>query len=182
MEILALDPGTVTGAAWEGGSIRIDLAPVKASVKKNREAEPEYSRCGKIVQALGKLTETWRPEIVVVEGAAAFQRGKAAVRVSHELRGAVKAWCWTNKVRYEEVQPGDLKRFITGRTDSDKATMVAEAKRLYGYIGDDDNVADAMHLLAWGKKFLHNGQSGGPQNDFGRARIVNSGRGVSTVE
>ena len=91
---------------------------------------------------------------VVCEGAASFQRGKAAVRVSHELRGAVKVACWESDARYVEVQPGDLKRFATGSSVADKPQMVAAARQMCGYTGDSDDEADAILLLAWAKAYV----------------------------
>lgn len=154
--MVAIDPGTITGFCTADRYGTFDLSPAKKSVKKNRLAEPEFARCGKLFQL---LTENFAPSLppnspVIVEGAAAFQRGKAAVRVSHELRGVVKAWCWAHGQVYVEVQPNDLKRYVTGRCDADKAIMVVKARELYGYLGDSDDEADAIHLYHWGVRFL----------------------------
>lgn len=153
--IIALDPGTSTGFACSNGCHGVrDLAPLKAAPKKKREAEPEYARCGKLWALLHELVVL--PPItpsttVVCEGAFGFMKGKNAVRVSNEIRGVVKAWAWTFGAAYVEVQPTDLQRFVTGRGQVPKEEMLRLAQERYGYAGEDDNVGDALHLLAWAK-------------------------------
>jgi len=170
--IIAIDPGTVTGYACSSGQHGAwDLTPAKARKRPPTEAEPEHARVGKLFArvsvAIGSYLFPFAPTtaqrvVVVCEGAAAFQRGKAAVRVSHELRGAVKAAVWhqasllddESRVSYLEIQPQDLKRFATGKANADKPEMVAAARRMCGYQGEDDNVADALLLLEWARKHV----------------------------
>ena len=40
-----------------------------------------------------------------------------------------------------------LEYFATGKGNARKPLMIANAKSLYGYDGEDDNIADALHLL-----------------------------------
>ena len=99
------------------------------------------------------LTISELPDIVLVcEGAASFQRGKAAVRVSHELRGAVQTWCWVNGATYVEIEPADLKKFATGKGNATKDDMLAVARKLYKPDCESDDEADALHLLAWAEQ------------------------------
>lgn len=184
--IIAIDPGTRSGwATSDGRSGSIDLSPAKARAGKPGrpavlakkdgrvlkpavaevpavEAEPEHARCGKMFALVERL---WReaPDYptVVVEGAAAFQRGKAAVRVSHELRGAIKVTCWHEGMPYVEVQPMDLKRHATGRFNADKTDMLAAARAKLGYAGDDEDVADALWVLDWARQFVLPAQASG---------------------
>lgn len=177
-ELICIDPGTITGFATSLGRVgTIDLTPLRAlkgspakpaKIAKRdgrilrpavpavepRAAEPENSRCGKLYQALDREFpgHCWRA--VVCEGATAFQRGKAAVRVSHELRGVVKAWCWINHIEYVEVQPMDLKRYSCGKFDAGKDEMIEAARARLGYAGSSDDEADALWLLEWADEFV----------------------------
>lgn len=198
--MLALDPGTHTGFATPDRHGTFDLTPLHAMKGKpgrpakiskrdgriispevppipGRIAEPEFARCGKLYTLLDtNFGSMPSGEPVVVEGAASFQRGKAAVRVSHELRGVVKAWCHRAGFIYVEIQPHDLKRFVTGRGDADKNMMIARARELYGYEGDDDDEADAIHLLHWGLTHLKATESQSPQTSSqGGAQLSLSG-------
>ena len=154
--VIAIDPGTVTGWATENGVGVEDLTPKAAAPTKGRVKEPEYSRCGKLWHLLVTLRSCDRDTdaVVVCEGARGFMKGKDAVRVSNELRGVVKAFCHSHGLQYVEVQPQDLQRFVTGRCQVPKEEMLGLAKERYGYTGDDDNAADALHLLAWARKHL----------------------------
>lgn len=156
--------------SWEHGTW--DLSPAKArkgkparpATKKRTaveavpavEAEPEEARCGKLWGALNVARDVvdWKRDgevTVVCEGAIAFARGKAAVRVSNELRGVVKAFCWQHGWRYVQVEPGDLKRFATGRSNAEKPAMIASACARFGYKGQSDDEADALWLLEWAR-------------------------------
>ena len=161
LNVIALDPGTVTGWATENASGFQDLTPKPAAPTKGREKEPEYSRCGKLWAILRNITDRMPSNgqggVVVCEGARGFMKGKDAVRVSNELRGVVKAFCYWYGLRYVEVQPQDLQRFVTGRCQVPKEEMLRLAQERYGYTGDDDNAADALHLLAWARKYLNVG-------------------------
>lgn len=155
---IALDPATSTGYASDLGSGTWDLTPAKASPKKGRLAEPEYARPGKLEANLDQLVKDilgnpgWSRKVVVIcEGAAAFSRGKAAVRVGHELRGVIKSWCWRNAFTYVEIQPGDLQEFVGGRRSVPKDEMLRIAQQRYKPECTSDDEADALHLLAWGK-------------------------------
>lgn len=154
MKILAIDPGTITGWADSTGAHgTFDLTPRKAKpATKRRPAilpDPQERRPGRLFMFVHERAAG--VDVVVCEGAVGYQRGKAAVRVSHELRGVVQAACWGSHTRYVEVQPPDLKRFATGSSVADKDQMIAAARARLGYTGDDDNEADALWLLAWAR-------------------------------
>lgn len=160
MIVITIDPGTLTGWTCGGGSGMEDLTPAKAAPTKGRVAEPEYARCGKLAALLhrlgciGTVPTHLRVAYVVCEGAAGFTKGKHAVRVSNELRGVVKAWCWRNNVAYIEIAPTDLQRFATGRGQVPKDEMLALARSRLNYPGTDDNEADAWWLREWARMHL----------------------------
>lgn len=157
---VGIDPATSTGYATPLGSGTWSLQACTESKKLKRAAEPKYCRPGKLFQRLDELQHEILeslpplvvPDIVLVcEGAASFQRGKAAVRVSHELRGAVQTWCWVRGHTYVEIEPADLKKFATGKGNATKDDMLAVARKHYKEDCETDDEADALHLLAWAK-------------------------------
>lgn len=166
--ILALDPGTKTGwATSDGKSGSKDLTPNKAKKRPPTPAEPESSRCYRAYSLVRRIVldsglsveeayeKGWH---MAVEGAASFQRGKSAVRVGHELRGALKVACHFYGGTYVEVQPGDLKRFATGSAVADKPAMLKAARDRLGYEGEDEDEADALWVLAWAKEYVCGGK------------------------
>jgi len=165
MIIIAIDPGTLTGlAVGPVGDVpvvhTVDFTPRTATkgrkATKNspaipgRTAEQRHIRYGKLWTYLQSLVGAARigDEVrIVCEDAAGFMRGKAAIEVSNKFRGVVEAFAAVHDIPYESVQPNDLKRFATGKAVAEKFLMIAVAKKKYGYLGDDDNEADA--LLLW---------------------------------
>jgi hypothetical protein len=58
------------------------------------------------------------------------------------------AWAEANRVPYQGVPVGTIKRHIAGRGNADKQAVIAAVKAL-GFSPADDNEADALALLHW---------------------------------
>ena len=58
------------------------------------------------------------------------------------------AWAEANKIPYQGVPVGTIKRHIAGKGNADKAAVIAAVKAL-GFQPADDNEADAIAMLLW---------------------------------
>jgi crossover junction endodeoxyribonuclease RuvC len=58
------------------------------------------------------------------------------------------AWAEANRIPYQGVPVGTIKRHVTGKGNADKAAVIEAARRL-GFSPADDNEADALALLHW---------------------------------
>ena len=58
------------------------------------------------------------------------------------------AWAEANKIPYQGVPVGTIKRHIAGKGNADKAAVIDAVSRL-GFQPADDNEADALALLNW---------------------------------
>ena len=58
------------------------------------------------------------------------------------------AWCEMNRIPYQGVPVGTIKRHIAGKGNADKAAVIEAVRRL-GFAPVDDNEADALALLHW---------------------------------
>ena len=58
------------------------------------------------------------------------------------------AWAEANKIPYQGVPVGTIKRHIAGKGNADKAAVIAAVRKL-GFAPADDNEADALALLDW---------------------------------
>jgi hypothetical protein len=58
------------------------------------------------------------------------------------------AWAEANRIPYQGVPVGTIKRHITGRGNADKQAVIEAIRRL-GFDPADDNEADALALLHW---------------------------------
>ena len=74
--------------------------------------------------------------------------GTDASHVYGGFLGTLTRWCEQHELPYQGVPVGTIKRFVTGKGNADKATMIA-AMRARGFAPADDNEADALALLLW---------------------------------
>ena len=58
------------------------------------------------------------------------------------------AWAEANRIPYQGVPVGTIKRHIAGKGNADKQAVIAAVRRL-GYSPADDNEADALAILHW---------------------------------
>jgi Holliday junction resolvasome RuvABC endonuclease subunit len=69
-----------------------------------------------------------------------------AVIVQSELHGVLKLFCEENKIDYRSFSPPEIKKFATGKGNANKDKMIEAARSKHGYLGNDDNTADAIHI------------------------------------
>lgn len=146
--IIAIDPGTKAGVTLtDGYTFKTMLWNLATKPKtKKRPAEPKHFRLVKLWKFL--VIEMDRFDTIVYEGAAGFMRGKAAVEVSHKLRGVIELFAGVHGCRLVMIEPNDLKQFALGKRSGGKDEMVQAANRL-GYEGDNDDEADSYLIAKW---------------------------------
>jgi hypothetical protein len=74
--------------------------------------------------------------------------GTDAAHLYGGFLATLTAWCEQNRIPYEGVPVGTIKRHVTGKGNADK-TAVIEAIRARGFKPADDNEADALAILLW---------------------------------
>ena len=84
--------------------------------------------------------------------------GRGAVETAMdlaELRGVLLYGLWKYRIPVVLVHPSTLKVYGTGNGKADKARMLASARGRYGHLTpiDDDNQADAAHLMNMGTDY-----------------------------
>ena len=80
---------------------------------------------------------------------AAWKSRVARTAVGVGLSTEIFAFAALHKIEHMPVHTGTLKLFATGKGNASKAAMVQAAKDR-GYNPQDDNEADACHLLDYG--------------------------------
>lgn len=77
-------------------------------------------------------------------------RGVDAAHVYGGLQAVLTEECELQEIPYESVPVGTLKKFATGKGNSNKEAMIEAAQRLWPHIEIvDDNQADAMLLARY---------------------------------
>lgn len=86
-------------------------------------------------------------DVLVIEGYSFGSQGRAVFDTA-ELGGIVRWALWSKGIPFVEVPPSNLKLFATGKGNSKKDLVLAEAVRRLNYGGSDHNEADALWLRA----------------------------------
>jgi hypothetical protein len=143
--ILALDLGQRTG--W---AVRNRDGAIASGVQEFRPGRFEgggmiwlrfRAWLQEIDQTAGKVG------VVVFEEVVAH-RGVAAAHCYAGYLAHLAAWAEANRIPYQGVPVGTIKRHIAGKGNADKAAVIAAVQAL-GFNPVDDNEADALALLHW---------------------------------
>jgi len=74
--------------------------------------------------------------------------GTDAAHLYGGFLATLTAWCEQNKIPYQGVPVGTIKRHVAGKGNADKSAVI-EAIRARGFKPADDNEADAIAILLW---------------------------------
>ena len=149
--VLALDLGTTTGWALSLPDRSVTHGYVSFKPQRFEGGGMRYLR---FRRWLDELLATTAPK-----GAASgldavyFEevRRHLGVDAAHAYGGflaTLTSWCEHQKIPYQGVPVGTIKRHVTGKGNAGKTEMVS-AIRARGYMVADDNEADALAVLDW---------------------------------
>lgn len=143
MNILAIDPGTHCGYAisvFESGVWDLSVG----------RHEGGGMRFVKLRNYLKKISEG--VELVVYEEVRGH-KGVDAAQVYGGIVAILQEHCEEADIPYQGVPVGTIKKFATGKGNSNKEVMLAAARARWPEANIlDDNRADALFLLAWAKQ------------------------------
>ncbi|HQT03380.1 MAG TPA: hypothetical protein PLU46_00170 [Thiotrichales bacterium] len=142
--ILALDLGTTTGwALTQNGQIHSGSQSFKP-----QRFDGGGMRYLRFQRWLNELNQVENPIAMVV-----FEEVRRHVSTdsAHAYGGfmaTLTSWCEAQKIPYQGVPVGTIKKHATGKGNASKEEMIAAA-RAKGFNPSDDNQADALALLDW---------------------------------
>lgn len=141
MRILAIDPGTHCGIAWT------DDKKVHAHLVSCLDLTPKRHEGGgmRFLRFRDQLIAI-NPDVVYYEEVAAH-KGTAAAHIYGGLVATIQTFCEERSIPYAGIPVGTIKKFATGKGNANKEAMIEAARAKYGYEGNNDNEADALHLL-----------------------------------
>lgn len=140
--ILALDLGTTTGYAFRSASGAIISGVWNL---KPRRFDGGGMRFLRFEQYLSEFHKASSIETIFFEEVRRHA-GTDAAHVYGGLMGQLTAWGEKNRVPYEGVSVGEIKKFWTGKGNADKAMMIEQAI-FRGFMPASDDEADALALL-----------------------------------
>jgi len=143
--MLALDLGTTTGWALQGGDDFISSGTASFKHTRYDGGGMRYLRFRRWLEQLD--IDAGPIETIHFEEVRRHV-GTDAAHVYGGLLAVLTAWCEEHLVAYQGVPVGTIKQFITGRGNADKAAVIA-AVQAKGFAPADDNEADAIAILLW---------------------------------
>jgi Holliday junction resolvasome RuvABC endonuclease subunit len=111
----------------------------------------------KLIRLKAKLQEIHKVEkldVIIYERPA----GQHVASVMHQSKmiAIIEKFCEEVGINYRAYSAKEIKKFATDNGNCGKQAMVDAAKTKYGYTGEDDNIADAMHMLGLFNSELNN--------------------------
>jgi len=151
---LALDMATTTGwAQLRDGVVscgRITFARRPAT--KSRDQDHEGKRMLDFEKWLHGVLRDLQPATIYYEEAVTNRPNTA--RVLYGFRAVMMSRSAHYQIPAVGCHIGTVKKFATGRGDATKPEMERAAKILYPHLDIvDDNVADALHVLRYGREY-----------------------------
>jgi Holliday junction resolvasome RuvABC endonuclease subunit len=145
IKILALDMATKLG--W---ATNVQL-PVSSGVEVFdvcRGASPG-ARYFKFVKWLQNQIAAIQPDLVVYEQAS--QRGGPATEILVGFTTHLQSVCYMKKIEHVAIRADHIKIFATGKGKAEKDEMMKACAAKLGIMPIDDNHADALWILEFGK-------------------------------
>lgn len=136
--ILSIDPATLCGWAISN--------EIYGTWQLKLKADESWGM--KLIRFKSKLTEildAYPINLISYERPAG--RNTRAIITQSKIIGIIESICEENGIDYRAYSAGEIKKYATGKGNSGKPLMISSAKEKYGYDGNDDNEADALHLL-----------------------------------
>ena len=145
--LLCLDLGTTTGWALHMPPHRIISGSQSFKPQRFEGGGMRYLRFEHWLGEVSSLTGYLSGKLDAVH----FEevRRHCGVDAAHAYGGFLAhltAWCERQKIPYQGIPVGTIKKFITGKGNASKDQVIAAVKAL-GHSPTDDNEADALALL-----------------------------------
>lgn len=149
MIILGLDLGNTTG--W---SLYNDGVILSGTFENSRSAQARFEGGGmRYVRFLDNLKKMPRPDRIAVEEVRSHKRAGqrsenvTAAQVYGGYLATLSQWCDIEKIPFEGIAVGVIKKRATGKGNSNKELVIAATKTLSPKAITDDNEADAFWLM-----------------------------------
>ena len=110
----------------------------------------------KMIRFKSKLKEVIGLEeinIVVYERVAG--QHKNSIIHAAKMVAIIETYCEEMGIAYRAYSAGEIKKFATGNGNANKQKMIDAAREKYGYSGNNDNEADAIHIYHLAKQDLN---------------------------
>jgi crossover junction endodeoxyribonuclease RuvC len=164
MRVLGLDVSTKMG--W----VLMEDEQVLGQGQIEFKKASGMDRIFKFSDWLDNILTSFQPELVMIEGYAHVFTGSFIVSV--EIGTAIRMTCHAHNIKWEEVSPTSLKKFVTGKGKAQKDEMMLGVYKRWGFDPETNNIADAYGLARVGLAYLG---LGGPVTEFQKEVLTTIG-------
>lgn len=145
MKILAIDQASNCG--WCCGQ---DLYGVWDL--NTRKDESSGMKMIRFRSKLKEVVDSQEIQLIVYERVSGFH--KNAIIHASKMVAIIETFCEERGIAYKAYSAAEIKKFATGKGNAKKEAMIKAAKDKFGYTGNDDNEADAIHIYHLTKQQL----------------------------
>lgn len=142
VNIAAFDQATKCGVAFQTteGDYQVELWDLKINSKQS-----QGMKWIMFESRLKKFLKKYDIKVLAYE----LPSGRNINPIIHssKLIGVIEKTCVEMEIEYLELAAGEIKKFATGNGNASKDLMIESANSLWDYEGEDDNEADAIHIL-----------------------------------
>ena len=149
--VLALDLGTTTGWALRLPDGSVTHGFVSFKPQRFEGGGMRYLRFRRWLDEMQELTNAESQQGGLASIYFEEVRRHLGVDAAHAYGGflaTLTSWCEHQKIPYQGVPVGTIKRHATGKGNAGKAEVI-EAMKARGFVVSDDNEADALAILGW---------------------------------
>jgi crossover junction endodeoxyribonuclease RuvC len=139
VRFIGIDPSTKTGVVILN---EYGVPVVQEEIKPKRSSDPH--RFLDIAQEIMKLL-VWRDEPICIEGFSYGSKGKG-VSTQYGVGWLIRSELIRNGFTYQEVSPGGLKKFASGKGNTKKDELAVHIYKRWGFESKSDNIRDAYVL------------------------------------
>lgn len=147
LRVMGVDPSTKTGIAFVDGS---------KSVVHTEEIEFKklagFERVSSIVARVIELKDEYKPDLIIIEEMFVGHTSSAIPLI--QIGSILRYFLWQEGIRYLDVPPTVLKKFVTGKGNSKKEEVMMHVLKQWGHESKTNNTADAVGLAMVGLSVL----------------------------
>jgi crossover junction endodeoxyribonuclease RuvC len=145
MRVLGIDIATHTGMVLlEGDEHRAKSIDVKT--------QKGYGRLQSIAKEVGRTLDLWDPQLILLEGYAHSRiMGIGSFVTVVECSTLVRMALYERGLGWMEVPPTVLKKWTTGKGNSDKDAMATYVQNRWGFKNENSDIIDAYALARLGQ-------------------------------
>lgn len=150
---LAIDPASRLGwAKLDNGILECGMQHFqRRKGRKTQEDEHVGIQFSRMEIWLWRLLKELQPDVVFCEAPAGHYQSLVASQMAFGWRSLILACCARLSIPYEGYAAGTIKKYATGSGKAEKDDMIHAANQKFRDLEiEDDNTADAVHILCYG--------------------------------